>query len=62
MLNPGDLVIHPHDTHRLATMIRVLGDSALLEDDVGRLTARTEALVALTTNPRVHVSCASHHR
>ena len=62
MLHPGDLVIHPHSTHQLATVIRVSGDSTLLEDDVGRLTARTEALVALTANPRVHVGCASHHR
>lgn len=54
MLNPGDFVIHPHHSRRLATVIRVLGSSAVLEDDLGRLTARTDAVVALTIDPRIH--------
>ncbi len=51
MVCPGDLVIHPHDPRRLATVLRVSGGATLLQDDLGPLTARTQALVALAADP-----------
>src|SRR5512135_287730 len=34
-LVPGDLVIHPHDTHPLATVVQVRGDFVAIKDDFG---------------------------
>ena len=64
-LVPGDLVIHPHDTHALATVIQVRGDFMAIKDDVGVVVTEageslwsSRGLLALTTNRRVRVGVA----
>ena len=64
-LVPGDLVIHPHDTHALATVIQVMGDFVAIKDDFGVVVTdageslwSSRRLLALTTNRRVRVGVA----
>ena len=64
-LVPGDLVIHPHDTHTLATVVQVGGDFMAIKDDVGVVVTEageslssSQGLLALTTNRRVRVAVA----
>ena len=64
-LVPGDLVIHPHDTHALATVIQVRGALVAIKDDVGVVVTdageslwSSRRLLALTTNRRVRVGIA----
>ena len=64
-LVPGDLVIHPHDTHALATVIQVMGDFVATKDefgvvvtDAGESFRSSRRLLALTTNRRVRVGVA----
>ena len=64
-LVPGDLVIHPHDTHPLATVVQVRGDFMAIKDDVGVVVTEageslwsSRGLLALTTNRRVRVAVA----
>ena len=64
-LVPGDLVIHPHDIHALATVIQVVGALVAIKDDFGVVVTdagescwSSRRLLALTTNRRVRVGVA----